>query len=240
MSKVLLLTGGSSGIGEAIAKHFCERHWTVLNLDIQAGQYGEYIECDLTNFARTQQIVKSLTTRHQISSVICNAGMHFSGTIESTSERDFDRVFNLNVKGIYAVIQAVIPNMKARGGSILLMASDQAKIAKTNSFVYNLTKHAIASIAKTTALDYAQYNIRVNALCPGTIDTPLYDRAIERYCNDNDLSRVDVDAAEAAEQPLNRIGKANEVAAFSYYLLSDDATFITGSLHAIDGGYTCK
>jgi 2-keto-3-deoxy-L-fuconate dehydrogenase len=104
--------------------------------------------------------------------------------------------------------------------------------------VYNLTKHALASMAKTTALDYAVYNIRANTLCPGTIETPLYHNAIDAYCRKTGADPEKIHAQEAALQPLGRIGQPNDVAAMALFLASDDASFITGSLQAIDGGYT--
>jgi NAD(P)-dependent dehydrogenase (short-subunit alcohol dehydrogenase family) len=122
----------------------------------------------------------------------------------------------------------------------LFIASDQAVIGKTHSFAYNMSKHALASMAKTTALDYASYNIRANAICPGTIETPLYHKAIDRYCAKSGADKTAIHAEEAAQQPLGRIGQAEEVASLALYLASDDASFITGSLQMIDGGYTAK
>ena len=120
------------------------------------------------------------------------------------------------------------------------MSSDQALVAKRNSFIYNLSKTAIASMAKTTALDYASYNIRANAVCPGTIETPLYHQAIDRYCQQSGADKAQVHQEEQAEQPLNRLGKPKEVAELVLFLASDKATFITGSLQVIDGGYTAQ
>jgi 2-keto-3-deoxy-L-fuconate dehydrogenase len=128
--------------------------------------------------------------------------------------------------------------MKLNGGAILYIASEQALVAKTNSFAYNLSKHALASMAKTTALDYAKYNIRANALCPGTIETPLYHNAIDRYCKQSGAGKIQVHAEEAAAQPLGRIGQPEEVAAMAFFLASDEASFVTGSLQVMDGGYT--
>jgi NAD(P)-dependent dehydrogenase (short-subunit alcohol dehydrogenase family) len=125
-------------------------------------------------------------------------------------------------------------------GAIILMSSDQALIAKHNSFAYNLSKSALASMAKTTALDYAQFNIRANAVCPGTIETPLYHHAIDNYCQKSGADKADVHREEASLQPLNRLGKPEEVAELVFFLASDKAKFITGSLQVIDGGYTAQ
>ena len=173
--------------------------------------------------------------------MVSNAGIHFSANIENTSEADLDKVFNINVKGAYAAIKAVLPSMKAnKNGAILLMASDQALIAKQNSFAYNLSKSALASIAKTTALDYASYNIRANAVCPGTIETPLYHQAIDNYCQKSGADKAAIHLEEEKLQPLQRLGQPEEVAELVLFLASDKAKFITGSLQVIDGGYTAQ
>lgn len=239
MQKTLVLTGGSSGIGLAIAARFEANSFNVFNLDIQPGTYGTFINCDVRNHEAVCTAISDIADKHTIDVLICNAGKHLSANIEATSEADFLALFNLNVKGAFSATQSVLPSMKAKGaGVILYIASEQALVAKTNSFAYNLSKHALASMAKTTALDYAKYNIRANALCPGTIETPLYHNAIDRYCEQSGANKTTIQAEEAALQPLGRIGQPKEVAAMAYFLASDEASFVTGSLQVIDGGYT--
>ncbi|MCJ8321915.1 MAG: SDR family oxidoreductase, partial [Colwellia sp.] len=161
--------------------------------------------------------------------------------IENTSETDLDKVFSINVKGAFAAIKAVLPNMKSnKNGAIILISSDQAIIGKQNSFAYNLSKTALASMAKTTALDYAQFNIRANAVCPGTIETPLYHQAIDNYCQKSGADKANIHQEEAKLQPLGRLGQPEEVAELVLFLASDKAKFITGSLQVIDGGYTAQ
>jgi hypothetical protein len=113
-------------------------------------------------------------------------------------------------------------------------------VAKHNSFAYNLSKAALVSIAKTTALDYAKYSIRANAVCPGTIETALYHQAIDKYCKVSGAEKSLVHTEEAAMQPLNRLGQPEEVAELVLFLASDKACFITGSQQVIDGGYTTQ
>ena len=156
-------------------------------------------------------------------------------------EADLEKIFNINVKGAFSAIKAVLPTMKRQhNGAIILMSSDQALVAKKNSFAYNLSKTALASIAKTTALDYAEFNIRANAVCPGTIETPLYHQAIDSYCLTSGADKNKVHQAEQALQPLGRLGQPEEVAELVLFLASDKAKFITGSLQVIDGGYTVQ
>ena len=241
MKKVCIVTGGSSGIGLSIVKLFLDNNYQVFNLDITESSVGSFCACDITDVTQVNDIISNIAKDHTIDVLVSNAGIHFSGSIENTTEADLERVFNINVKGAYAAIKAVLPSMKAQqNGAIILMSSDQALIAKHNSFAYNLSKAALASMAKTTALDYAQFNIRANAVCPGTIETPLYHQAINNYCEKSGANKTEVHAEEAALQPLGRLGQAEEVAELVHFLASDKAKFITGSLQVIDGGYTAQ
>lgn len=241
MKKTCIVTGGSSGIGFSIIKLFLANNYHVFNVDITPSTLGVFKECDVTNVKQIEQIVNDISNEYAIDVLVSNAGVHFSGNIENTSEADLERVFNINVKGAYAAVKAVLPSMKSqKKGSIILMASDQALIAKQNSFAYNMSKAALASIAKTTAVDYASYNIRSNAVCPGTIETPLYHQAINNYCERSGENKAKVHQEEANLQPLARLGQPEEVAELVLFLASDKSTFITGSLQVIDGGYTAQ
>lgn len=243
---VCIVTGGSLGIGDAVCEKFSAKGYTVINLDIQANakqsEAIHWIKCDVSvSFEVSQAIQQVIELYGRIDCLVSNAGIHFSATIEDTSEEDFERVFGLNVKGAIAATKAVLPQMKSQqNGVILYMASEQAMVAKRNSFAYNMSKAALGSMAKTTALDYAKYQIRANAICPGTIETPLYHNAINRYVAQSGADIAQVHAEEAALQPLGRLGQASEVAALTYFLASDEARFITGSLQVIDGGYTTQ
>jgi len=240
MKQIAVVTGGSLGIGLAISQLFIKEGYRVYNLDILKSNTGEFIYCDMSNFADVKAAVNQVIDKEgQIDTLICNAGIHLSGNIEETSEAHFDQLFSINVKGAYAAIQASLTTMKQQqGASIIIISSDQAIIGKNNSFAYNLSKHALASICKTTALDYAAFNIRANAICPGTIETPLYHKAIDKYCALSGANKEEIHKEEQALQPLGRLGQPDEVAQFALFLASDKAGFITGSLHSIDGGYT--
>ena len=241
MKKICVITGGSSGIGLSIVKLFEQNNYHVFNLDLSPSSFGEYCYCDVTNVSQVTDIINNISKDRSIDVLVSNAGIHFSANIENTSEDDFDKVFNLNVKGAYAAIKAVLPSMKAKNnGAIIIMSSDQALVAKHNSFAYNLSKAALASMAKTTALDYATFNIRANAVCPGTIETPLYHHAINNYCQKSGANKAEIHKEEESLQPLNRLGQPEEVAELVLFLASDNAKFITGSLQVIDGGYTAQ
>ncbi|WP_158972911.1 SDR family NAD(P)-dependent oxidoreductase [Paraglaciecola sp. L3A3] len=243
---VCLVTGGSFGIGQAVCEKFIKQGYAVINLDIsqnpKLNQDVHWLECDMTQGLAVKQLIQQVINQYgRIDTLVSNAGIHMSATIEETTDAQFDHLFSLNVKGAIAATQAVLPKMKEQNqGVILYMASEQALVAKRNSFAYNLSKSALASMAKTTALDYAQYQIRANAICPGTIETPLYHQAIDKYVASSGADKNQVHAEEAALQPIGRLGQADEVAALAYFLASDDAKFITGSLQVIDGGYTAQ
>jgi len=239
--KTCVVTGGSSGIGLSIVKLFEQNNYQVFNLDLSPSSVGEFCHCDVTDVSQVAEVINNIAKQQTIDVLVSNAGIHFSANIENTSEDDFDKVFNINVKGAYAAVKAVLPSMKANNnGAIIIMSSDQALVAKNNSFAYNLSKAALASMAKTTALDYAAFNIRANAVCPGTIETPLYHDAINNYCQKSGANKAEIHQEEASLQPLNRLGQPEEVAELVLFLASDKAKFITGSLQVIDGGYTAQ
>lgn len=243
---VCIVTGGSMGIGLAVCEQFSENGYDVFNLDICEPQRVlsnvNWLACDVSKVEEVETSVKLVAKgAERIDALVCNAGKHLSASIEETSESQLDDMINLNIKGAYAAMKATLPHMKAQqSGAIVLMGSDQSFVGKRNSFAYGLTKAALASMAKTTALDYAQYNIRVNAVCPGTIETPLFHNAIDRYVSTSGANKSDVVQEEAELQPLGKLGQPEDVAAMTYFLCSEQAKFITGSLHAVDGGYTAQ
>jgi 2-keto-3-deoxy-L-fuconate dehydrogenase len=229
---VCIVTGGSFGIGAAICERFAKQGYKVVNIDLQKAPSQhkniDWWSCDIADPQEaTTVFAKILGQYKQVDVLVSNAGIHFSGTIEQTSDADFERVFAINVRGAITATKAVLPLMKSRKkGVILYMASDQSLIAKRNSFAYNMSKAALASLAKTTALDFAAYQIRANAICPGTIETPLYHQAIDKYVEKSGADKQKIHSEEAALQPLGRLG--------------NPAAFITGSLQVIDGGYTAQ
>lgn len=246
--KICIVTGGSSGIGEATALLAQEQGYRVYNLDLLPPQStlsqrnDTFLKCDVTNRSEVEDVVNLISLREGgIDALVVSAGVHFSANIEQTSEDDFDRVMRVNTKGTYCLLKSVIPLMKEnRKGSIVIVSSDQALVGKKNSFVYNSSKAAIAAMARTIALDYAPFGIRCNAICPGTIDTPLYQNAVQRYASKNGLNIDEVHEEEAKEQPLGRIGTPEDVANFIAFLIGDSSSFITGALLPVDGGYTTR
>ncbi|MGQ8365783.1 SDR family NAD(P)-dependent oxidoreductase [Glaciecola sp. 1036] len=241
MRRAVIVTGGSSGIGLAICSLFERSGYKVFNLDCNQGEIGQWIDCDVTDHIQVRKEIEAIYQDTVVDTLVCNAGKHYSASIENTSEQDLVDLFNLNVKGAFSATQSVLPYMKnANFGRVIYIASEQALVGKPNSFAYNLTKHALASMAKTTALDYASFGITANAICPGTIDTPLYQNAINNYCQRSGADPEKIHAEEAQCQPVGRIGQPEEVAEYALFLASEKSGFITGSLQVLDGGYTAR
>lgn len=246
MQPTLIISGGSSGIGEATIQTFLDNNYRVFNLDIQQPtlQHDHLIHfhCDASQPGEIQQAVeKVMKIADKVDALVCCAGKHLSATIENTSVEQFDDVVNVNVKGTFFLIKAVIPFMKQQhSGRIVIIGSEQSFVGKKHSAAYGLSKAAIGQLTKSVAIDYAGYQITCNCICAGTIDTPLYRHAIENYSQAHDVSLTDIEKKEASLQPLNRIGVAREVASLAFYLCSDDAGFMTGGLIPIDGGYSAQ
>lgn len=242
----LIISGGSSGIGEAIVKKFLINKYFVYNLDIKDNPafINKNYKWHQTDVSQEDQIIKAINEITQIDKridiLILNAGKHLSANIENTTSKQLYEILNLNLLGAYWLIKYTIPYMKEYGGAIITIGSDQASIAKPNSTVYGMTKAALTNLAKNIALDYASYNIRANYIGAGTIDTPLYQAAIEKYSKRSGIPLAQIEESEAKEQPLGRIGKAEEVAALAYFLAQDEVSYITGAVIPIDGGYTAK
>jgi len=239
MTKVCIVSGGSQGIGLAIAERFLSAGYHVYNFDLLSSETGHYVHCDVRSSVSIHRAVRHVMGKEgHIDVLISNAGVHFSGNIEYTTEEDFENLMAINVKGTYLLLKSCISFLKEQQGNIVLIASEQAFVGKQNSFAYNASKAAVAAMARTMAADYADYQVRCNAVCPGTIDTPLYRNAISRASKRTGFSIEQLNQQEAELQLLKRIGKPEEVAELVYFLSSQQASFITGALYTIDGGYT--
>lgn len=241
---VVIITGASSGIGKATRRYLQEKGQIVYNLDIRETEPGDeyFIRCDMRDRVQIRDAVQQVINREgRIDMLFANAGVHLFANIEETSDAELDQLVGINILGTYATLQAVIPHMKARKkGTIVLMGSDQSFVGKGSSSAYGMTKGAVAQLTKSTAIDYAPYNIRVNCICPGTIDTPLLDKAVDRFVSLTGEDRDKVMQDLNRIQPAGRIGKPEEIAKAVAFLLSDDSSFVTGALLSADGGYVCQ
>jgi 2-keto-3-deoxy-L-fuconate dehydrogenase len=246
--QVMVISGGSSGIGEACVKKYLDNNYLVFNLDLKENvllnklENYNYLAVDVTNEEQIRKAISGIIAKqNKIDVLIASAGAHLSANIEETTNQELHSLLNLNVLSAYWLIRSILPIMKEhKNGSIILLGSDQSTIAKPNSAVYGMTKAAINHLAKSTALDYAKYNIRANCIGAGTIDTPLYRHAITRYSARSGVDLATIEDEEAKLQPLGRVGLASEVAELAYFLSLDSVSYITGALLPIDGGYIIK
>lgn len=240
----VVITGGSSGIGYAIVRKFLDNGHVVYNLDIKNDLSHKNYHYICTDVSQEAEIIKACAKIKDeclhINSLILSAGKHLSANIENTSTQELHEVLNLNLLGAYWMIQNIIPLMKQNGGSIITIGSDQSSVGKKNSAVYGMTKGALLQLTKSIALDYAEFNIRANCLGVGTVDTPLYQAAIQKYATKSGIDLDIIKKDEAKEQPLGRVGLPDEIAALAYFLTQPNATFITGALVPIDGGYIAR
>ena len=242
--KTVIITGASSGIGRATRLLLHEKGATVFNLDIapQEDPAGEWLYCDMLDREGIRKAIQEVAERAgHIDMLFANAGIHLFASIEQTSDAELDRLVGINILGTYITLQAVLPYMRQQQkGSIVLMGSDQSFVGKASSSVYGMTKGAVAQLAKSTAIDYAPYNIRVNCICPGTINTPLLDKAVARYASISGEAADTIMRNLNTIQPAGRIGRPEEIAEAVAFLLSDESSFVTGSLLSADGGYVCQ
>ena len=242
--KVIIVTGGTTGIGKATCQQLHAEGAIVYNLDIASASEDDinFIKCDVSDYAQVQKAVKTVVDKHKgIDHLFANAGVHLFANLEATSVEAFEKVLSINVKGVFFCLKAIIPVMKAqKRGSIVLMGSDQSFVGKGSSSAYGLTKGAIGQLTKSTAIDYAEYNIKVNCICPGTIQTPLLDKAVGQFQAISGLESEAVQTILEQAQPIQRIAQPSEIAKVVCFLLSDANSFMTGSLVPVDGGYTCQ
>lgn len=246
--RVAVVTGAASGIGAATALLFAQHGARVALVDIDrdglaqtreaiaaAGGTALPLEADVTQAQQAADGVATvLAAWGRIDTVVTASGISNGGTVVSTDEAAWDRVFAVNVKGTYCWLHATLPHMIAGGGgSVVMIGSQLAVSSGGNNAAYIASKGAIASLAKTMAVDHAAQGIRVNAVMPAVIDTPMSRRSIRRH-GEPEATRQ----RWMQRHPLNRFGTAQEVARAVLFLASDDASFTTGSHLFVDGGWT--
>jgi len=243
--KTAIVTGGGGGIGRAIANLFAQQGAFVYVLDLHADDSGnadeneshfKTITCDVSDQKQVQVAVKTVVEeRKSINILVNNAGVAHIGNAENTNEEDFVRLFNVNVKGVYNMLHAVIPYMKQYGGAILNMASVAALVGIPDRFAYSMTKGAVLGMTLSTAKDYLQYRIRCNSISPARVHTPFVDGFLTKNYPGREQEMFD---KLSRTQPIGRMAKPEEIAGLALYLCSDEAGFITGCDYPVDGGFT--
>lgn len=250
--QVTFVTGGACGIGKATIELFVSKGIKVgfLDANAEAGaqlaqQFSHdqvlFIHGDVSKVADIHHALEQTVKKFGgLTIIFANAGIHQMKSLHELTEQDWQKMIDVNLKGIVFTVKEGLPYLiKNNGGSIIVSSSDQAFIGKCGMCAYGITKGGIAQFTKSTALEYGHYNIRINAICPGTIRTPLAETAFKKWA-DADFGG-DAEQAwnmEAQKYPLQRYGTPQEVANLVYFLASDAASFITGGLYLIDGGLT--
>lgn len=239
--KKALLTAAGQGIGAATARAFANEGAAVYATDLNQSKLQK-LATELPNIqtkkldVRDTQAVTALANELGAIDILFNcAGFVHQGTIFDCSEDDWDFSFDLNVKSMYRTCRAFLPAMLAANkGSIINMSSGASSIkGAPNRFVYGTTKAAVIGLTKALAADVIRQGIRVNAICPGTVESPSLEQRIAAL-GDVEKARKEF----VARQPMGRLGKPEEIAALAVYLASDEAGFTTGQIHVIDGGWT--
>ena len=240
--KTALVTGGSSGIGKAICERFAAHGAEVFNLDLEPSNDDSQpegnnviktLQANVTSFSEIEQAVGSIPN-DRIDILVNNAGVAHIGNIEQTSEADLDRIYQVNVKGVFNCTKAVIPYMKKLGGAILNLASIASVVGLADRFAYSMSKGAVLTMTYSVAKDYLSDGIRCNCLAPARIHTPFVDGFLAANYPGQEREMFD---KLSKTQPIGRMGTPEEVAALALYLCSDEASFITGTCYPVDGGF---
>jgi 2-keto-3-deoxy-L-fuconate dehydrogenase len=247
--KVALVTGGASGIGRAIASAFAQQHATVVILDLnefdlQAAMADISAKkitaitrtCNVTQSAEVKKVVHEIISEFgRIDILVNSAGVAHIGNVENTAETDFDRLFQVNVKGVYNLMHHIVPHMKQkRKGVILNIASVAASVGIADRFAYSMTKGAVVAMTLSVAKDYVREGIRCNSISPGRVHTPFVDGFLKANYPGSEAEMFD---KLSKTQPIGRMAQPDEIAHLALYLCSDEASFITGSDYPIDGGF---
>ncbi|WP_230534524.1 SDR family oxidoreductase [Microvirga roseola] len=239
--KTALVTAAGQGIGRAIAEAFLREGATVWATDLDVSKLdgldgATKRKLDVLSNENVEELVGEIGP---LDVLVNAAGFVHHGSVLECSDKDWDFSFDLNVKSMHRTIKAVVPGMLARGGgSIVNIASGASSVRGIPSrYVYGATKAAVIGLTKAVAADFIRRGIRANAICPGTIQSPSLDERIAAQAASSGQSPEAVRQAFVDRQPMGRLGTAEEVAMLALYLASDEASYTTGQVHLVDGGF---
>lgn len=244
-NKAAVITGGGSGIGRAISLLFAKQGATVHIIEVNDSAASTVVDeintsggkavshvCDISS---QQQVTDTMNKIGRVNILVNNAGIAHVGNVEKTSSADFEKVFNVNVKGAYNCLFAAIPKMKEQGGGVILnLCSIAAWVGIPDRFAYSMSKGAIHAMTLSVAKDYLNDNIRCNCISPARVHTPFVDGFLSKNYPGNEAEMF---AKLSKTQPIGRMGTPDEIATLALYLCSDESSFITGNNYNIDGGF---
>jgi 2-keto-3-deoxy-L-fuconate dehydrogenase len=248
--KVAVVTGAGSGIGAAIARLFAQRGAAIAVVDrdadaarriaaeiTTAGGAAAAHTCDVSDPASVIALFQTLEAASpRIHILVNNAGIAHVGTIEQTTPDDLDRLYRVNIFGVYLCARAAIPGMLRDGGGVILnMASIASLIGLPERFAYSMTKGAVLTMTRSIAVDYVKRGIRCNCICPARVHTPFVDGYLAKNYPGREAEMM---RTLSDYQPIGRMGQPEEIAHLALYLCSDEASFVTGQAYPIDGGVT--
>jgi len=252
--KSAIITGAGSGIGREIARVFARQGAAVWIADVNTaaaetaaaeiaaeGGAATAHALDVTDLASARAVVASVVAAHsRLDILVNNAGIGLVGSVTETKPADFERLFRVNVHGVYHCTKASVEQMTKQdptGGKVVNIASIAGQVAVPRRFAYGATKAAVIAMTQSTAMDYVNDNIRCSCICPGTVETPFVEGYLQRFhAHELDETR----AALHARQPVGRMGTPADIAPLALYLASDEAAFVTGAAMVIDGGWTAR
>ena len=243
-NKVAIVTGGGSGIGKAISLTFAQQGAKVHILDFNLesaketisgiGNQAEAHKCDVANQQNVNEIIQKISEKEKIDILINNAGIAHVGNIEKVKVEDLDRLYEVNIKGVYNCIKACIPSLKNGGGVILNLASIASSVGINDRFAYSMSKGAVLTMTYSIAKDYINNGIRCNCIAPGRVHTSFVEDFISKNYPGKEKEMFE---KLSKTQPIGRMGSTQEIADLALFLCSDEAGFITGSNFPIDGGF---
>jgi len=244
-NKKAVITGGGSGIGKAISVLFARQGAEVhiLELSPESAQStvdeitagGGRITAHTCNVTNQQEVIATFEKIGNIDILVNNAGIAHVGKADTTNEADFDRIINVNVKGVYNCLHASIPQFRKSGGGVIVnMASIACWVGIPDRFAYSTGKGAVMAMTLSVAKDYISENIRCNSISPARVHTPFVDGFISKNYPGKE---AEIFEKLSKSQPIGRMGKPEEIATLALFLCSDEASFITGTDYPIDGGF---
>merc|ERR1711865_43375 len=245
--KLAVITGGASGIGLAITELFAKQGAIVAIIDLansasvakqvssDSGARCMGFDCDIVDQAAVEAVFAKIAAEHRIDILVNNAGIGHVGNLLDTDSAAMDKMYNVNVKGLFHTLKAGVANMMAdgKGGAVLNLASIASLLGIPDRFAYQMSKGAVLTMTYSCAVDYVKHNIRCNCICPGRVHTPFVDAFLAKNYPGKEKEMFD---KLSATQPIGRMGKPAEIASLALFMVSDKAKFVNGAAVPVDGG----